>query len=66
MFSARKRNSNDRDQKVCKGSQAEYLRKLAASFAIAVTVDTSLGRGYIDRHGNSTVFNALRRVLPQV
>ena len=49
-----------------KENQADHSRNLAAFFAIAVTVDTSFGRGYIDRHGNATLFNALRRVLPQV
>ncbi len=44
----------------------ENPRKLAASFALAITAPTAVGQGWIAKKGNQSLFAALRLVLPQV
>jgi hypothetical protein len=44
----------------------ENPRKLAASFAMAVTIQTTIGRGCIARNGEDSLFRLLQRMLPQV
>ena len=43
-----------------------YLMKLAMSFAVAVTTESSSGWGGVALHGDRSLFNTLQRMLPQV
>ncbi len=53
-------------QKFKPSSRIENPRQLAASFALAVTAQTAVGRGWIARNGDESLFRALQRILPQV
>ena len=41
-------------------------RRLAAAFAIAVTAETEVGRGWIARKGAASLFRALEKIFPEV
>jgi hypothetical protein len=44
----------------------EDPRKIAAIFAMAVTAETRMGEGYLEKHGDASLFRAFQRVMPQV
>ena len=45
---------------------SEMPIRLAVAFAKTVTVETAVGRGWVARNGDSSLFEALQRILPQV
>ena len=47
-------------------TRIENPRKLAAAFAVAVTAPTPVGRGWIARNGQESLFRTLQLVMPQV
>jgi hypothetical protein len=46
--------------------RVENPRNLAAAFAMAVTAQTPVGRGWIARNGKESLFRTLQRIMPQV
>jgi hypothetical protein len=48
------------------GRLAKIPIAFAASFAIAVTVETNIHCGCIPRYGEESIFSILKRILPQV
>jgi hypothetical protein len=50
---------------VDRNSKIENPRKLAASFALAITAPTPAGQGLIAKKGDESLFAVLRRILPQ-
>ncbi len=53
-------------QRQINGPPIEHPRKVAASFAIAVTARALAGNGWIAKNDDLSLFGVLQRVLPQV
>jgi len=53
-------------QRIKQESPIEHPRKVAASFAIAVTARVAVGSGWIARNGEFSLFRTLQRILPRV
>jgi hypothetical protein len=53
-------------QKLKQVPPIEHPRKVAASFAVAVTARVSNGHGWIARLGEQSLFRTLQRLMPRV
>eukprot|EP00291_Cryptomonas_curvata_P023007 CAMPEP_0172170972 /NCGR_PEP_ID=MMETSP1050-20130122/11626_1 /TAXON_ID=233186 /ORGANISM="Cryptomonas curvata, Strain CCAP979/52" /LENGTH=428 /DNA_ID=CAMNT_0012842337 /DNA_START=180 /DNA_END=1462 /DNA_ORIENTATION=- len=53
-------------QRIKQESPIEHPRKVAASFAIAVTARVAVGSGWIARNGEFSLFRTLQRILPRI
>ena len=57
---------SQQESKSSRGNRIENPRKLAAAFAIAVTVRDHSATSWVARNGEMSIFRILQRILPQV